>query len=107
MSSPYLDKFSILSWNIDGRHEQDLEDRYKEVARIIEAKQFTIVFLQEVIQESLNYFKKTLQNYIVLGGQDRDEPVERENQERSASFNWKKCMYWSLMDSFSEFLWIK
>ena len=64
-------EFSVLSWNIGGLSEQDLQARTQEVAKIIEAGQFSIVFLQEVIPVTLGFFKKTLTNYRVLSAQVR------------------------------------
>ena len=39
------------------------QPRYQEVAKIIEASKFSVVFLQEVISEALRYFDETLENY--------------------------------------------
>ena len=64
-------EFSVLSWNIGGLTEQDLQARTQEVAKIIEAGQFSIVFLQEVIPTTLCFFKKTLTNFRVLSAQVR------------------------------------
>lgn len=96
MSSPILDRFSILSWNIGGLHEQDLEDRYHEVARIIEAKKFAIVFLQEVIPEALEYFKKTLDSYTIIGAQDKQEPTKSLNNVSLVTFTIIKGPYISI-----------
>lgn len=75
-----MDNFNILSWNIDGLHERDLEHRYKEVASIIEAKRFSIVFLQEVIPKALDHFKKTLNNYTILAAQEKHDQAKSSKE---------------------------
>ena len=56
-------KFSFATWNIDGLCERNLRARYQHVAKVIEANKYSVVFLQEVVQETLRYFDQTLENY--------------------------------------------
>ena len=47
----------LLSWNIDGLDEDDIEERTKAVLDTILAKKPDVVLLQEVVEYSLNVFR--------------------------------------------------
>ncbi|CAB4057271.1 TDP2 [Lepeophtheirus salmonis] len=50
--------FSLVTWNVDGLSRANLKVRVKAVCKIIEDTKVDIVFLQEVIPLTLNYFKE-------------------------------------------------
>ena len=81
MTSPILDRFNILSWNIDGLQRKDFAARCEEIAAIIEVKKFTVVFLQEVVLEALEYFRKTLHSYTILGAQEAHASTTSSDKE--------------------------
>ena len=51
---------SLLSWNIDGLDERDLEERTTAVCQTILLKQPHVVFLQEVIHSTLHLLQQKL-----------------------------------------------
>lgn len=48
---------NLLSWNIDGLDEDDLEERTEAVLATILSKKPDVVLLQEVVEYSLNVFQ--------------------------------------------------
>lgn len=52
----------LLSWNIDGLDEQNLEERTSAVCQTILLKQPDVVYLQEVIQPTLAILQQKLKN---------------------------------------------
>ena len=56
----------LLSWNIEGLDERDLEERTTAVCQIILVKQPHVVFLQEVIGPTLSILQRKLSKYHVF-----------------------------------------
>ena len=52
-SSVVKDNISVLSWNLAGLHEDDLEVRTLSVCEVINTKQPDVCLLQEVVDDSL------------------------------------------------------
>ena len=63
VSTKAPNKFSLVTWNIDGLCNKNLKLRYQHIAKIIEDNKYSVVFMQEVVLESLRYFDQTLENY--------------------------------------------
>ncbi|XP_049857278.1 tyrosyl-DNA phosphodiesterase 2-like isoform X1 [Schistocerca gregaria] len=61
-------KFKLFSWNIDGLSEHNLKIRTKAVCKTIQFEKPDIIFLQEVIPETLNYIKDKLPEYVCIAG---------------------------------------
>ncbi|KAG0714100.1 Tyrosyl-DNA phosphodiesterase 2 [Chionoecetes opilio] len=64
--------FCFLTWNIDGLDEKNLKKRTKAVAKIIEREKADIVFLQEVIANTLTYLEQLLPQFLFLAGDTED-----------------------------------
>ncbi|XP_054707550.1 tyrosyl-DNA phosphodiesterase 2-like [Uloborus diversus] len=60
----------FITWNIDGLNEKNLKLRTKAVAKNIISQQADIVFLQEVVPESAEYFLKSMHDYHCLFGNE-------------------------------------
>eukprot|EP00096_Caligus_rogercresseyi_P015372 TRINITY_DN7818_c0_g1_i1.p1 TRINITY_DN7818_c0_g1~~TRINITY_DN7818_c0_g1_i1.p1 ORF type:complete len:354 (-),score=61.99 TRINITY_DN7818_c0_g1_i1:95-1156(-) len=72
--SPELtNRFSLITWNVDGLSRPNLKIRVKAVCKIIEKIQVDIVFLQEVIPQTLTYFKEKLPNYLFIHGNEEGD----------------------------------
>lgn len=61
-------KFTVFTWNIDGLSEYNLKVRTKAVCKIILTEKPDVIFLQEVIPETLNYIKDKLPEYVCVAG---------------------------------------
>ncbi|KAG8187623.1 hypothetical protein JTE90_027033 [Oedothorax gibbosus] len=60
----------FITWNIDGLNEKNLMLRTKAVCKTIISEQADIVFVQEVVPESAEYFLKHLNDYHCLFGNE-------------------------------------
>ena len=61
---------TMISWNIDGLEEKNLEKRTEAVVKIIKEASADIVFLQEVIPQTLSYIQTNLPNYECISAKD-------------------------------------
>ncbi|GBO35294.1 Tyrosyl-DNA phosphodiesterase 2, partial [Araneus ventricosus] len=61
---------TFITWNIDGLNEKNLMLRTKAVCKAILNEQADIVFLQEIVPESAEYFLKHLTDYHCLFGNE-------------------------------------
>jgi len=59
---------TMVSWNIDGLDAHNLKKRTKAVCKILELEGADIVFLQEVVPETLSYLEAKLPGYEVVCG---------------------------------------
>ena len=64
----------LLSWNIDGLDERDLEERTTAVCQSVLLKQPHVVYLQEVIAPTLSILQQKLPNYHVFAPSVPPEP---------------------------------
>lgn len=62
------DSLTLISWNIDGLDKHNLRQRTKAVCKIIKEEGADIVFLQEVIPETLAYIQEKLSDYHCIPG---------------------------------------
>jgi len=62
------EELTVISWNIDGLDVKNIRKRTKGVCKIIEDEKADIVFLQEVIPETLEYIKSKLSGFEVIRG---------------------------------------
>ncbi|CAL1280482.1 unnamed protein product [Larinioides sclopetarius] len=60
----------FITWNVDGLDEEDLIPRTDAVCKTILNEQADIVFLQEVVPESAEYFREHLPEYQCLFGNE-------------------------------------
>eukprot|EP00088_Acartia_fossae_P000344 TRINITY_DN10134_c0_g1_i1.p1 TRINITY_DN10134_c0_g1~~TRINITY_DN10134_c0_g1_i1.p1 ORF type:complete len:349 (+),score=103.23 TRINITY_DN10134_c0_g1_i1:50-1096(+) len=65
-------ELTMISWNIDGLDLKNIRKRTKGVCKIIEDEKADIVFLQEVIPETLDYIQSKLSGYECTRGVDGD-----------------------------------
>jgi len=63
---------TVVSWNIDGLDIKNIKKRTKAVCKILEDEKADIVFLQEVIPETLEYIKSKLSGYECIPGTQGD-----------------------------------
>ncbi|CAL1263402.1 unnamed protein product [Larinioides sclopetarius] len=61
---------TFITWNIDGLNEKNLMLRTKAVCKAILNEQADIVFLQEIVPDSAEYFLKHLTDYHCLFGNE-------------------------------------
>ncbi|CAG7731747.1 unnamed protein product [Allacma fusca] len=63
------EKFSVISWNLDGLDEKNLEKRTAAVVDLIEKDNYSIIFLQELLPPTFHYIASRLESkYLpVLG----------------------------------------
>ena len=54
------DKFSFVSWNIDGLDAKNIKERTMAVVKTIQARKVDIVFLQEVVSQTYDILKSNL-----------------------------------------------
>lgn len=59
----------MISWNVDGLDERNLKIRTKAVIKHIEQHKPDIVFLQEVVPKTLEYFEDRLPQYKFIPGE--------------------------------------
>ena len=59
-------EFKLLTWNVDGLDQRNLVERTKAVCQIISRHQPDVVFLQEVVQDSLPIFESSCSGYSNL-----------------------------------------
>ena len=57
--------FKLLSWNLDGLDDENLEERTEAVLATIISKGPDVVLLQEVVEYSLNVFQSRCAGYAV------------------------------------------
>ena len=57
--------FKLLSWNLDGLDDENLEERTEAVLATIISKTPDVVLLQEVVEDSLNVFQSKCAGYAV------------------------------------------
>lgn len=70
-NTPTSSTLKFITWNIDGLNEKNLKLRTKAVCKNIEVEQADIVFLQEVVPESAEYFLTHLPSYhCTFGNED-------------------------------------
>ncbi len=60
------DTLTLLSWNIDGLEKKNLSARIDAVCNLIENAKPTIVFLQEVVSETVVVIREKLSRYVML-----------------------------------------
>ncbi|XP_071450024.1 tyrosyl-DNA phosphodiesterase 2-like isoform X2 [Hetaerina americana] len=60
--------FTFASWNLDGLQIRNLKMRTKAVCKILFEEKIDIVFLQELIPETIAYIKDRLPEYQVISG---------------------------------------
>nr|GBM99454.1 Tyrosyl-DNA phosphodiesterase 2 [Araneus ventricosus]GBM99486.1 Tyrosyl-DNA phosphodiesterase 2 [Araneus ventricosus] len=60
----------FITWNTDGLHREHLIPRAEAVCRTILNEQADIVFLQEVVPQSAEYFRNHLTDYQCLFGNE-------------------------------------
>ncbi|XP_025072200.1 tyrosyl-DNA phosphodiesterase 2 [Alligator sinensis] len=60
--------FSLITWNIDGLHLENLQDRARGVCSYLALYSPDVVFLQEVIPPYLSYLQKRAASYTVIPG---------------------------------------
>ncbi|XP_019379307.1 PREDICTED: tyrosyl-DNA phosphodiesterase 2 [Gavialis gangeticus] len=60
--------FSLITWNIDGLHLENLQDRARGVCSYLALYSPDVVFLQEVIPPYLSYLQKRAVSYTVIPG---------------------------------------
>ncbi|CAB3359841.1 Hypothetical predicted protein [Cloeon dipterum] len=65
-SSEVLGAFSFISWNIDGLDKRNLGPRTANLTRILKEESPDVVFLQEVVPETIDELKSNLQDYKFL-----------------------------------------
>jgi len=65
-------ELTVISWNIDGLDIKNIKKRTKGVCKIIEDEKADIVFLQEVIPETLEYIQTKLSGYECIRGVQGD-----------------------------------
>ncbi|KAK6641484.1 hypothetical protein RUM44_013196 [Polyplax serrata] len=64
-------RLKFLTWNLDGLDVHNLKRRTRAVIKLIEKHEPDIIFLQEVIPESADYFESKLPEYkCIRGGED-------------------------------------
>ena len=60
------DKFSFITWNIDGLDDRNISRRTMAVVKIIQERKADIVFLQEVVPETYNMLQSNLSTEYIL-----------------------------------------
>ncbi|XP_068200848.1 tyrosyl-DNA phosphodiesterase 2-like [Palaemon carinicauda] len=62
--------FSLISWNIDGIEERNLENRIKGILKVLKREEPDVVYFQEVVPFTLTYLKEHLPQYKILVGSE-------------------------------------
>lgn len=70
-NKPSASTLKFITWNIDGLNEKNLKLRTQAVCKNIEVEQADIVFVQEVIPESAEYFLTYLPDYHCTFGNEQ------------------------------------
>jgi len=60
------EKFSFVSWNIDGISDRNLKERTMAVIQLIKARQVDIIFLQEVVPNSYDILQSQLSSEYLI-----------------------------------------
>ncbi|CAG0881755.1 unnamed protein product [Darwinula stevensoni] len=58
----------FLTWNLDGLDARNLKIRTKAVIKIVQEENPDVVFFQEVVPESLQFFRDRLEGYNIVSG---------------------------------------
>ncbi|XP_046400306.1 tyrosyl-DNA phosphodiesterase 2-like isoform X2 [Ischnura elegans] len=65
--------FTFASWNLDGLQSRNLKMRTKAVCKILFEEKIDIVFLQELVPQTIEYIEDRLPEYQVISGRMDEE----------------------------------
>ena len=63
-------RLTMISWNIDGLEQRNLEKRTEAVVKTIKESSADIVFLQEVVPQTFSHIQTNLPNYECISAKD-------------------------------------